>query len=215
MLGGGWIGLLLLEDRLERLSWLPDLPSARRPDLNAPPEFDPDCVERLAALPGVEIRPVASFERHEGCLVEGAVYADQLAGLSFRPAAPLMQCRVAEELHHWLEEAVIPAAEEQLGTVPRSVGHIGTYNCRTIGGSSTLSQHSFANAVDVAWFDMADGRRLRLREGWDDPDPAISGFWQRIQRLSCKYFRVSLGPDYNRAHADHFHFDLGPLRTCR
>jgi len=27
--------------------------------------------------------------------------------------------------------------------------------------------------------------------------------------------RVTLSPDYNAAHRDHFHFDMGPYSSCR
>ena len=217
-IGLGWVGVHNLNARLER--FFEDFGRARPPlsleDLNAPPAVDPLCLERLAALEGTKFRPARGFERGRGCVVENAINLDRVAGLRVRPGGALMRCEVAEQLHHWLAEAVIPTAEEVLEASPTAVGHLGTYNCRTIGGNSAvLSQHSFANAVDVAWFDFEDGTRHRLVDGWDHEREDISEFWQKVQQLSCKYFDVSLGPDYNSAHADHFHFDLGPLTTCR
>ena len=183
---------------------------------NAPPPVDPTCIARLQARPGVTIRPAAAFTRQEACVVEGAVHVDQLAGLRLRSASPLMRCEVAEQLDAWLREAVIPESQRLLRSPVVGVGHIGTYNCRTIrGNSSILSQHSFANAVDIAWVDLADGRRLRLIDGWTSAQAEISEFWHKIQELSCNYFHVSLGPNFNAAHRDHFHFDLGPFRSCR
>ncbi|MBU2089188.1 MAG: extensin family protein, partial [Alphaproteobacteria bacterium] len=32
---------------------------------------------------------------------------------------------------------------------------------------------------------------------------------------ACRYFNTVLGPEYNTAHADHFHLDLGKSRICR
>jgi len=32
---------------------------------------------------------------------------------------------------------------------------------------------------------------------------------------ACNYFRVALGPEFNRAHRDHFHLDRGILSTCK
>ena len=201
-------------------NWVDDLFSVRRPisvtDLNQPPNIDPECISRLQALPGVQVRPAAEFERGQGCVFANGVFVDQLAGVPFRPQSPIMRCEVAEQLNTWLEEAVQPQATDLLSAEITEVGHLGTYSCRTIGGnSSVLSQHSFANAIDVAWFDLSDGRRIRLLEGWESTQEGISKFWQEIQQLSCKYFDVSLGPDYNAAHRDHFHFDLGPLNVCR
>ena len=187
----------------------------RRINPNAPPRVDPGCFDRLAARPGVSLQPANTFTVGEACLVEGAVVVDRLAGLSIRPARPVLRCEVAEQLDGWLREAVVPTGADLLDSEIASLGHIGTFNCRTIANSSILSQHSFANAIDIAWVDLADGRRLRLVDGWGHSDPGISEFWQKIHQLSCNYFDVSLGPNYNAAHRDHFHFDMGPFRTCR
>jgi len=32
---------------------------------------------------------------------------------------------------------------------------------------------------------------------------------------ACRFFDVVLGPDYNDAHRDHFHLDMGAYRACR
>lgn len=185
-------------------------------EVNAPPDLDPDCFDRLSALPGVSIARSSTFTQGEVCVVEGVVFVSKLAGLNFKPNRALMQCGVAESLNAWLEDAAKPAAREHLNTNITRVGHMGTYNCRTIGGNSRiLSQHSFANAIDVAWFDLGNGTRTRLIEGWGKAGPQQQKFWHAIKDDSCDYFDTSLGPNYNAAHADHFHFDLGPFRACR
>ena len=185
-------------------------------DLNAPPAFDPECFDRLSALPGVTVTRSSSFTEAEVCEVQGAVFVTQLAGLKLTPRRALLQCGVAENLNAWLEDVAKPGAQEHLNANLTRLGHMGTYNCRTIGGSSSiLSQHSFANAIDLAWFDLSNGTRTRLVEGWDRRGPSQEKFWTSIKEGSCDYFDVSLGPDHNAAHADHFHFDLGPMRTCR
>ena len=204
--------LSALTNRVERVASLPRLTVS---DLNAPPPLDPECFDRLKALPGVTVSRSSDFTEAQVCQVEGAVFVTQLAGLKLTPRRALMQCGVAENLNAWLEDVAKPAAQEHLSTQLTRVGHMGTYNCRTISGSGILSQHSFANAIDLAWFDLGTGKRTRLIEGWDSAGPAKSAFWQEIKQESCDYFDVSLGPDHNAAHADHFHFDLGPLRSCR
>ena len=40
-------------------------------------------------------------------------------------------------------------------------------------------------------------------------------FLRAIHDGACRYFDAVLGPDYNSAHADHFHFDRGQARACR
>ena len=184
--------------------------------LNAPPEIDPACLGRLGGMPKVQIRGSSDFVQQETCVVAGALYADRLADLPFSPQGPLMRCEVADPLQAWLEQAVKPAARQHLKTEIVTVGHLGTYNCRTItSGSAVLSQHSFANAIDIAWFELADGRQIKLADGWSHEDESIQKFWRQIHRLSCTYFDVSLSPNYDTAHHDHFHFDMGPYNICR
>ncbi|MFN4225017.1 MAG: extensin family protein [Hyphomonas sp.] len=36
-----------------------------------------------------------------------------------------------------------------------------------------------------------------------------------MHKGACRLFSVTLGPDYDAAHADHFHMDMGPQRACR
>ena len=49
----------------------------------------------------------------------------------------------------------------------------------------------------------------------DAPDLDEARFLRAVHEGACDYFDVVLGPDYNRAHADHFHFDRGAYRACR
>jgi hypothetical protein len=32
---------------------------------------------------------------------------------------------------------------------------------------------------------------------------------------ACRFFDVVLSPDFNEAHRDHFHFEMGRFRACR
>jgi hypothetical protein len=92
--------------------------------------------------------------------------------------------------------------------------HLGTFNCRAIAGSTSLSQHSFGNAIDFFGFLDAQGRDFVVQRdfevGVDNPvteegrllyDIAHRMYDQRI-------FNIILTPNYNDAHADHFHVDL-------
>jgi hypothetical protein len=76
------------------------------------------------------------------------------------------------------------------------------------------SQHAIANAVDIAGFVLADGRRIAVKGNWH-ADTAEGRFLRDVHRRACAYFRVVLGPDHNAAHHNHFHLDRGPLSRCR
>jgi len=90
------------------------------------------------------------------------------------------------------------------------LSHMGSYNCRKIGGSSLWSQHAFANAVDFEGLVFEDGSAITIKQHWDT-EPIL----EDLARSACDDFNVVLSPNYNDAHHDHLHFDLGPLRVCR
>jgi hypothetical protein len=46
-------------------------------------------------------------------------------------------------------------------------------------------------------------------------DTPEARFLHDIHERACRYFRVAIGPDFNAAHANHFHFDRGALTSCR
>jgi hypothetical protein len=81
-------------------------------------------------------------------------------------------------------------------------------------GRQWRSQHATANAIDVAAFTLEDGRKISVRRNWHGNSPE-SRFLRSVHDGACRYFRVTLGPAYNAAHADHFHLDRGIFWTCR
>jgi hypothetical protein len=99
-----------------------------------------------------------------------------------------------------------------------TLGDMGTYDCRNIVGNpfwkGVRSQHAAANAIDISGFTFADGRSISVLRDWKGKGPE-SQFLREAHRRSCRYFRVALSPDFNAAHANHFHFDRGLMWTCR
>ena len=120
-----------------------------------------------------------------------------------------MTCPLSASFTAWARHAVNPAARQYLGSEVVRIETMGTYNCRNINGgrSGTLSQHAFGNAVDVSAFVLKDGRRVSVLGGWQG-DKLEQQFLRRLHQSACKRFGTVLGPDYNGAHANHFHFDM-------
>ena len=77
-----------------------------------------------------------------------------------------------------------------------------------------LSQHASANAIDIASFTFADGSRITLLQDWNDAD-AKGRFLREVRNGACPIFGAVLSLDYNAAHRNHFHFDMGPGKVCR
>ena len=70
-----------------------------------------------------------------------------------------------------------------------------------------ISEHAFGNALDVAAFTLADGRRITVRDGWHGM-PEEQGFLRDVQAAACREFNTVLAPGSNRYHDDHIHVDL-------
>lgn len=207
-------------------------------------------LERGVCLPGeAEITPVdACFAELEGrdldyerreprvdhpadhpeleCLVDGPLWlSSPIGGVTYRyvehdEARPMFaSCHLANGLVR------LSALLREYDVV--EVGHIGTYNCRTIAGSDRLSQHSHGLAIDIRWFRTADGTLLDVVEHWEHdlidfatgeagPFRTEAGRilyeigWQMHAR---RIFNTVLTPDYNAGHDNHFHVDLYPGRS--
>jgi hypothetical protein len=79
-----------------------------------------------------------------------------------------VNCRMMAALYRWNKTTLQPAARNTLGSpVVRILGASG-YACRNVynlpGGN--LSQHAFANAIDIAALELQDGRSLTVLKGW-------------------------------------------------
>ncbi len=131
------------------------------------------------------------------------------------------------------EAIVVQVAVKHYGRPPRLVRHIGTHNCRRIGGWPTLiSEHGLANGIDIAGFDFGPAPRavrpqlvralhgsqqVRVVRHWRSERPADAthrAFLHDLGRalVAARHvFRVVLGPGYP-GHEDHLHLDCSPWR---
>ena len=150
-----------------------------------------------------------------GCSALGAV---QLLDMG-TPAANLraMTCPLARQFARWVRESVQPAADQWLGRRVQRVETFGTYSCRSVNSrpGARLSEHGFANAVDVSGFTLADGRRVTVQEGWNGDDERVRRFLRAVHQGGCRRFNIGLSPDSDSYHYNHMHFDMGRGPYCR
>lgn len=134
-----------------------------------------------------------------------------LADTPLGPGRPTTTCAVAAGLSLWVERAVKPAARELFGSDITRVEHLGAYSCRRLYGrdSGPWSEHATGNAIDVAGFVLADGTRISVLRDWNAGGKKAR-FLRQVRDGACGPFGTVLGPDYNAAHRDHFHFDQQP-----
>lgn len=170
------------------------------------------CLTMMASTPW-RFAPVEDRETGPGCGMRDAIRIERM-GVTIGPPLTLT-CQAAASLALWERHVLQPQAELWFGMPVRSIAHYGSYACRNVAGSAgRRSQHATANAVDLAGFVLQDGRRITVARDWSGSDPAAQ-FLQSVHQGACGLFTGVLGPDYNQAHADHFHFDRGPFGICR
>lgn len=223
-----WLALLALVAALLALGLrhLPPDWDPRRPlDLTAPPNAltglklhwmtaRPEACFAAFAASGIPVTRVADRRSGEGCAIENAV---RLTGtLRALPADPVTTCPLAAAWVLFERNTLQPAARAHLGTEVAGLRHFGTYACRNVNHAAAgrRSEHATANAIDIAGFVLRDGREVRLATAWPGSGPEAA-FLRSVRDGACRWFRAVLGPDYNAAHQDHFHFDMGPWRLCR
>lgn len=120
-----------------------------------------------------------------------------------------LACPLVSALDRWVRDGVQPAALRWFGSPVAEIKQIGSYSCREMVGSgtSTVSEHAFGDALDVAAFTLADGRRITVKDGWHG-SPEEQGFLHDVQLYACETFSTVLAPGYNVYHYDHMHVDL-------
>lgn len=130
---------------------------------------------------------------------------------SFLASCPLAVAYALFERH-----GLQPVAQRVLGQPVVQVDHLGSFACRNVYNrkAGRLSQHASANALDIAGFRLRDGQRIFLARDWQGSgDKAV--FLREVRQAACEHFSTVLGPEYNAAHRDHFHVDMGRWQVCR
>jgi hypothetical protein len=128
--------------------------------------------------------------------------------VAVKPVATLA-CPIVSVLDRWLADSVQPAAQRWFGTRVVEIRQISAYSCRGMNGDSRahISEHAFGNALDIAAFTLADGRRISVKDGWHGL-PEEQGFLRDVQATACQHFTTVLAPGSNAYHTDHIHVDL-------
>lgn len=199
---------------------------------------DPQACNAALAQARMTWVPLQDRVTGPGC---GFDHAVRITRTSVAVNAPFsLSCRAALSLAMWERHVLQDAAQRELGSRVRGIEHFGSYACRNLYGqkSAARSQHASADAIDVAAFVLDDGRRVSVVNDWrtharptgqhtdaadvdrevptpNDRLPRKARFLHAVHDGACSYFDAVLGPDYNRAHRDHFHFDRGRAHACR
>ncbi|MEM7766312.1 MAG: extensin family protein [Pseudomonadota bacterium] len=177
-------------------------------------KFGPEACFASLSAGGVEFERIPDEETGRNCGFKNALTL-QKSLTPYGGAATLrMTCHQAAATVIWERHVARRLAEEMLGSPLARIETFGTFACRNVAGSRRRSEHAFANAIDVWGFTLEDGRTIRVLDHWRKDTPEGDFLYEAFHG-GCRLFSVSLGPDFNAAHRDHFHFDMGPGDTCR
>ncbi len=123
------------------------------------------------------------------------------------------RCNIAARMYMWEKHIIQPEALRALGEPVAEILHFGSYSCRKIAGSSWMSEHAKANAFDISGFKLKSGKQISVLRDWN-ASSRESRFLRAVRDGACDYFNLTLSPNYNAAHKDHFHVDMGWARGC-
>ncbi|MGE5953036.1 MAG: extensin family protein, partial [Qipengyuania vulgaris] len=120
------------------------------------------CVTELSAS-GAQFAPLSDRYYGAGCQALDSVQLDRVGGdlgpLVVTNLGPLA-CPMANTFAAWARYGVDRAARQILGSPLARIETMGSYSCRNVAGTSRLSAHSRAEAVDIGAFVLEDGRRI-------------------------------------------------------
>jgi hypothetical protein len=128
--------------------------------------------------------------------------------VEIKPEATLA-CPIVSALDKWIMDAVQPASLRWFGQPVVEIKQISAYSCRGMNGQrgARISEHAFGNALDIAAFILADGRKVTVKNGWKGT-PEEQAFLHDVQGGACEQFSTVLAPGSNIYHYDHIHVDL-------
>lgn len=200
----------------------PAASGARRPSVydaprGSPADDDDDVDDMPARAPAVQPRLQNERLQNERRPPERAApvplgrnntITGAVGPVEVKPTATLA-CPIVSALDQWIAAAVQPASKRWFGQPVAEIRQISAYSCRGMNGQAgaRISEHAFGNALDIAAFVLADGRKVTVKDGWRGT-PEEQGFLRDIQGAACEQFTTVLAPGSNRFHYDHIHVDL-------
>jgi hypothetical protein len=177
-------------------------------------QSDPALCDQVLASSSLRFSRQADSAASAKCPLQNTLRiqgGDVALSSSFLASCPLAVAYVLFDIH-----TLQPAAQAVFGQRVARIDHLGSFACRNVysRADGRLSQHAGANALDIAGFRLADGQRINVLKDWGDSGEK-GRFLKEVRDGACKQFSTVLGPEYNAAHRNHFHVDMGRWQVCR
>lgn len=146
-----------------------------------------------------------------GCGLNDAVRVRSVSGIVLSQSS-VMDCPTASALKSWIDRSAKPALARKGGGL-KSLRVAAHYACRTRNSQkgARISEHGKGRAIDISAFRLRDGSEVSVLEGWNAR--ATSKAMRQMHKGACGPFGTVLGPNANKFHRDHFHFDTARYRS--
>ncbi len=171
------------------------------------------CRKELKRL-GVKWRDLPPINDGGVCNIRYPVEVSGLPGRAMLKPAATLNCEMALTFSRWVKHELQPAARLRYFSGVGTITQASAYSCRRMvgNGSGKMSEHAKGNALDIAKIELKNGHDILVRK------KGFFAFRERgllntVRADGCEYFSTVLGPGYNKAHADHFHFDIMERRS--
>ena len=156
--------------------------------------------ETIATIPG----------RLAGCGIARPVRVSEVSGVRLNTPA-IMNCRTARTLDDWVRQQAKPAVGRRGGGLA-ALKVIASYSCRTRNSQpgARISEHGKGNAIDIAGITLKNGDYIGVSEDWGKG--RNGRLLRALHEGACGPFGTVLGPEADRFHRDHLHFDTASYR---
>jgi hypothetical protein len=143
--------------------------------------------------------------KNRSCGIKNAVRVTSVAGVALSPRATI-DCPTASALKSWVENSAKPTFARTGGGL-KNLRVAAHYACRTRNNQpgAKVSEHGRGRAIDISGFQFRDGTGVTVLKGWNAR--GSSDALRRLHKDACGTFGTVLGPQSDRFHKDHFHFD--------
>ncbi len=165
-------------------------------------------------IKGQKIAPIRGSIR--GCGVADPVAVTSVSGVALSTPARV-DCGTAKALNAWVANSLKPTVGK-LGGGVSSLRVAAHYACRTRNNKrgARISEHGKGRAIDISAINLRNGQTITVLEGWNRK---VEGqILRKVHKGACGPFGTVLGPNSDRYHRNHFHFDTARYRSgpyCR
>jgi hypothetical protein len=186
------------------------------PEPMRPPDEIVACEQRLTNV-GVEFSPskIPIHPSADGSFLCGApqvVRYERGPGNIRYSSKPKMSCPLALAFAEF-ERIIQDEALAHLGKRVKKISHVGTYNCREMALYDFISEHSYANGMDISSFELEGGRTLTISKDYFDEDAGGEFLRALAKRIYDEnVFSVVMTPNADSLHKNHLHVDMAHYR---